>query len=173
MKKSLVDHLGQYAAYHRDPRNIASHFIGIPLIVVAVAVLLSRPQWGGGWLSPAVLVSLASAWFYLRLELSLGVLMTVLLGLCVWAGHVLAQQSTLVWLASGIGMFVIGWAIQFVGHHYEGRKPAFVDDVTGLIVGPLFVVVELAFLLGMRRDLKEQIEARVGGVRVNPNRAAA
>jgi uncharacterized membrane protein YGL010W len=92
--KSLVDHLSQYAAYHRDPRNIASHFIGIPLIVVAVAVLLSRPQWAGGWLSPAVLVSLASAWFYLRLELRLGVLMTVLLGLCAWAGHALAQQST-------------------------------------------------------------------------------
>ena len=173
MKKSLVDHLGQYAAYHRDPRNIASHFIGIPLIVVAVAVLLSRPQWGGGWLSPAVLVSLASAWFYLRLELRLGVLMTVLLGLCVWAGNVLAQQSTLVWLSSGVGMFVVGWAIQFVGHHYEGRKPAFVDDVTGLIVGPLFVVAEVAFMLGLRRGLKEQIEARVGGVRLNPNRAAA
>ena len=171
--KSLVDHLSQYAAYHRDPRNIASHFIGIPLIVVAVAVLLSRPQWAGGWLSPAVLVSLASAWFYVRLEVRLGVLMTALLGLCVWAGHVLAQQSTLVWLASGIGMFVIGWAIQFVGHHYEGRKPAFVDDVTGLIVGPLFVVVELAFLLGMRRDLKEQIEARVGGVRLRQKNAAA
>ncbi|MDB5994374.1 MAG: hypothetical protein JWP42_1510 [Pseudomonas sp.] len=171
--KSLVDHLSQYAAYHRDPRNIASHFIGIPLIVVAVAVLLSRPQWAGGWLSPAVLVSLASAWFYLRLEVRLGVLMSVLLGLCVWAGHGLAQQSTLVWLASGIGLFVIGWAIQFVGHHYEGRKPAFVDDVTGLIVGPLFVVAELAFLLGMRGELKAQIEARAGGVRVNPNRAAA
>ncbi|PMY28291.1 hypothetical protein C1X37_26365 [Pseudomonas sp. FW305-3-2-15-A-R2A1] len=171
--KSLVDHLSQYAAYHRDPRNIASHFIGIPLIVVAVAVLLSRPQWVGGWVSPAVLLALASAWFYLRLEVRLGVLMTVLLGLCVWAGQVLAQQNTLVWLSSGIGMFVVGWAIQFVGHHYEGRKPAFVDDVTGLIVGPLFVVVELAFLLGMRRDLKEQIEARVGGVRVNTKRAAA
>ena len=172
--KSLVDHLSQYAAYHRDPRNIASHFIGIPLIVVAVAVLLSRPEWSlaGVWVSPAVLLALASAWFYLRLELRLGVLMTVLLGLCIWLGHVLAQQSTLVWLASGIGMFVVGWAIQFVGHHYEGRKPAFVDDVTGLIVGPLFVVVELAFWLGLRHDLKEQIEAQVGGVRVNPNRAA-
>ena len=158
--KSLVDHLSQYAAYHRDPRNIATHFIGIPLIVVAVAVLLSRPQWGGGWLSSAVLVSLASAWFYLRLELRLGVLMTVLLGLCVWAGHVLAQQSTMVWLASGVGMFVIGWAIQFVGHHYEGRKPAFIDDVTGLIVGPLFVVVELGFLLGWRKDLQQAIEQR-------------
>ena len=173
MKKSLVDHLGQYAAYHRDPRNIASHFIGIPLIVVAVAVLLARPQWGGGWLSPAALVALASIWFYLRLELRLGLVMSVLMALSVWAGHVLAQQSTLVWLASGIGLFVVGWAIQFVGHYYEGRKPAFVDDVTGLIVGPLFVVAELAFLLGMRRELKEQIEARVGGVRVNPNRAAA
>ena len=173
--KSLVDHLSQYAACHRDPRNIASHFIGIPLIVVAVAVLLSRPEWslGGLWLSPAIIVALASAWFYLRLEVKLGVLMTVLMGLSVWAGHVLAQQSTMVWLSSGLAMFVVGWVIQFVGHHYEGRKPAFVDDVSGLIVGPLFVVAELAFMLGMRQELKEQIEVRAGVVRVNPNRAAA
>ena len=160
--KSLVDHLSQYAAYHRDPRNIASHFIGIPLIVVAVAVLLSRPEWpvGALWISPAVLLALFSAWFYLRLELALGVLMTVLMGLSVWAGHVLAAQSTLVWLGSGVGMFVVGWAIQFVGHYYEGKKPAFVDDVSGLIVGPLFVVAELAFLVGLRHDLKQQIEER-------------
>ncbi|MGF6168116.1 hypothetical protein BK674_20610 [Pseudomonas moraviensis] len=172
--KSLVDHLSQYAAYHRDPRNIVSHFIGIPLIVVAVAVLLSRPEWslGGLWVSPAVVVALASAWFYLRLELQLGVLMTLLMGLSVWIGHALAQQSTLVWLSSGLAMFVIGWVIQFVGHHYEGRKPAFVDDISGLIVGPLFVVAEVAFLLGMRQELKAQIEARAGVVRVNPNRAA-
>jgi uncharacterized membrane protein YGL010W len=172
--KSLVDHLSQYAAYHRDPRNIVSHFIGIPLIVVAVAVLLSRPEWslGGLWVSPAVVVALASAWFYLRLELQLGALMTLLMGLSVWVGHALAQQSTLVWLSSGLAMFVIGWAIQFVGHHYEGRKPAFVDDISGLIVGPLFVVAEVAFLLGMRQELKAQIEARAGVVRVNPNRAA-
>ena len=105
--KSLVDHLSQYAAYHRDPRNIASHFIGIPLIVVAVAVLLSRPEWslGGLWISLAVLLALASAWFYLRLEVKLGVLMTVLMGLSVWAGHALAQQSTMVWLSSGLAMF--------------------------------------------------------------------
>ncbi|MBK5509657.1 Mpo1 family 2-hydroxy fatty acid dioxygenase [Pseudomonas sp. TH15] len=170
--KSLVDHLSQYAAYHRDPRNIASHFIGIPLIVVAVAVLLSRPQWAGGWVSPAVLLALASAWFYLRLELRLGVLMTVLLGLSVWLGHALAQQSTMLWLSSGVGMFVIGWAIQFVGHHYEGRKPAFVDDVTGLIVGPLFVVAELAFMLGLRQELKHEIELRSGPVTLREHKTA-
>ncbi|MDB1109156.1 DUF962 domain-containing protein [Pseudomonas extremaustralis] len=173
--KSLVDHLSQYAAYHRDPRNIASHFIGIPLIVVAVAVLLSRPAWvvGGLWISPALLVALLSAWFYLRLEWALGVLMTVLMGLSVWAGHALAAQSTSLWLGSGIGMFVVGWVIQFVGHYYEGKKPAFVDDISGLIVGPLFVVAELAFLLGLRQDLKQQIEARSGPVRSRKKNATA
>ncbi|WP_017526096.1 DUF962 domain-containing protein [Pseudomonas fluorescens] len=164
--KSLVDHLSQYAAYHRDPRNIASHFVGIPLIVVAVAVLLSRPEWAVGslWISPAVIVALLSAWFYLRLELALGVLMTVLMGASVWAGHVLAAQSTMVWLSSGVAMFVVGWVIQFIGHYYEGKKPAFVDDVSGLVVGPLFVVAEVGFLLGLRQDLKVQIEKRSGPV---------
>ncbi|WP_397450880.1 DUF962 domain-containing protein [Pseudomonas sp. NA-150] len=162
--KNLVDHLSQYAAYHRDTRNIASHFIGIPLIVVAVAVLLSRPGVAitGLWLSPATLLTLASLRFYFKLDLAFGVLMTVLLGLCLWAGQALAVQSTMVWLSAGLGLFVVGWAIQFVGHHYEGRKPAFVDDLTGLIVGPLFVVAEVAFLLGMRKALQHDIENRVG-----------
>ncbi len=162
--KNLVDHLSQYAAYHRDPRNIASHFIGIPMIVVAVTVLLSRPGgWLAGlWISPALFVALASAWFYLRLDTRFGVLMTALLGLCLWAGQALAVQATLVWLSAGLGLFVVGWAIQFLGHYYEGRKPAFVDDVTGLIVGPLFVVAEMAFLLGLRQDLNQQIELNVG-----------
>ncbi|WP_122566734.1 Mpo1-like protein [Pseudomonas viridiflava] len=173
--KNLVDHLSQYAAYHRDPRNIASHFIGIPLIFVAVAVLLSRPGWpvGAVLVSPALLVAVASAWFYLRLELRLGVLMTVLLGLAVWLGQVLAAQSTWVWLGSGLGMFVVGWVIQFVGHYYEGRKPAFVDDLTGLIVGPLFVVVEAGFLLGLRGELKRAIEERAGPVALRNQRSAA
>ncbi|AAY95607.1 DUF962 domain-containing protein [Pseudomonas protegens] len=171
--KSLVDHLSQYAAYHRDPRNIASHFIGIPMIVVAVAVLLSRPAWsmaGLSW-SPALLLALAASVFYLRLEVRLGVLMTVLMALSVWAGQVLAAQSTGLWLSSGLGLFVIGWVIQFIGHYYEGRKPAFVDDLSGLIVGPLFVVAELAFLLGLRHDLKQAIEQRSGPVALRHKKA--
>ena len=158
--KSLVDHLSQYAAYHRDPHNIATHCVGIPLIVIAVATLLSRPQWMG--ISPAVLVMLASAVFYLRLELRLGLLMTLLLALTVWLGHALAGLGTAAWLGWGIGLFVVGWVFQFVGHYYEGRKPAFIDDVTGLIVGPLFVVVELGFLLGWREDLRREMALRAG-----------
>ena len=173
--RTATDLLSQYAAYHRDPRNIATHFVGIPLIFVAVAVLLSRPGWpmGAVLLSPALLVAAASAWFYLRLEWRLGGLMTVLLGLAVWLGQTLAVQGTAVWLGSGLGMFVLGWIIQFVGHYYEGRKPAFVDDLSGLIVGPLFVVVEAGFLLGLRGELKRAIEERAGPVALRNQRSAA
>lgn len=173
--KSLTDHLSQYAAYHRDSRNIATHFVGIPLIVVAVAVLLSRPGWmvAGLWLSPALLVAAASVIFYLRLDRQFGLLMAVLLGLCLWAGEALAQQATMVWLSAGVGLFVVGWIIQFIGHYYEGRKPAFIDDVSGLIIGPLFVVAELAFLAGMRKPLQHAIEERVGVVHKRDLKQAA
>lgn len=162
--KTLIDHLAQYATYHRDRRNIATHFIGIPLIVVAVAVLLSRPggELLGLWLSPAALVALLATLFYCRLDLRFGVLMGALLGLSLWAGAGLAQLDTAPWLGWGLGLFVVGWIIQFVGHYYEGRKPAFVDDIVGLAVGPLFVVAELGFLLGLRDEVRRAVEERAG-----------
>ncbi len=154
--KTLTQHLSQYAAYHQDPRNVATHFVGIPFIVLAVAALLSRPDWHG--ISPALLVALASGAFYLRLDRQLGLLMAMLLALSLWFGHTVASLSTASWLTLGIGMFVIGWAMQFLGHHYEGRKPAFMDDVSGLVIGPLFVVVEFGFLLGLGEELRERME---------------
>lgn len=162
--KTLVDHLAQYAAYHRDRRNILSHFIGIPMIVLSIAVLLSRPgvEVGGLLLAPATLVALASAVFYLRLDLRFGLLMTALLALSLWVGAVLAAGSTASWLGWGLGLFLVGWVIQFVGHWYEGRKPAFVDDLMGLIVGPLFVAAEAAFLLGLRDEVRQAVEERAG-----------
>jgi uncharacterized membrane protein YGL010W len=166
--KTLTDQLSQYAAYHRDRRNILTHFVGIPMIVMAVAVLLARPvfaQWGVVALSPATLVTLASVLYYLRLDLRLGVVMAALMALCLWFAQAVAAQPTATWLVVGIGLFVVGWVIQFIGHYYEGRKPAFVDDITGLIIGPLFVVAEAGFLLGLRRELHHDIEARVGPVR--------
>nr|MBP7572835.1 DUF962 domain-containing protein [Rhodoferax sp.] len=33
--KTLTDHLAQSAAYHGDPRNISTHFVGVPMIVLA------------------------------------------------------------------------------------------------------------------------------------------
>ncbi|WP_395141674.1 DUF962 domain-containing protein [Schlegelella aquatica] len=163
MRKAL-DLLTQYAEYHRDRRNIATHFVGVPLIVFAVGVLLARPQFQfGPWLlTPAWLVFAAAAVWYVTRHLVLGVAVSVAIAVLIALGQPLGQQSTFVWLASGIGAFVVGWVIQFIGHYYEGRKPAFVDDLVGLLVGPMFVVAEAMFALGWNREMLHEIEKRAG-----------
>ena len=165
--KTLTDQLANYAAYHRDRRNIATHFIGIPMIVLAIQVLLSRPVWAPGVLplTPALVITALTCLYYLVLDRPLGLLMTALLTVGLLIATALAGHSTAGWLWAGVGLFVVGWAIQFVGHVYEGRKPAFVDDLVGLFIGPLFVVAELLFALGLRRELQQAIEQRAGPVR--------
>lgn len=161
--KSVTEQLAQYACYHRNRQNIFTHLIGIPLIVLAIVILLSRPQFalGGFELAPAAVVTLLAALYYIRLDLTLGLLMTVLLALCLWAGDSAAAMNTSAWLSLGIGFFVVGWIFQFIGHFFEGRKPAFVDDIMGLVIGPLFVVTEVVFMLKMRPQLHAAVEARV------------
>jgi uncharacterized membrane protein YGL010W len=172
--KTLTDHLTQYAAYHQDSRNVVTHFVGIPMIVLAVTVLLSRPQWSaaGMAVSPAVLVALASVFFYARLDLRFGAVMALLLAASLAASQWFAAQATSVWLGWGIGLFVVGWAFQFVGHYYEGKKPAFVDDLIGLLVGPLFLVAEVAFHLNMRTEVRDEIRRRLGSAPAGEGAAA-
>lgn len=162
--KTLTQQLTQYAAYHRDKRNIFSHFIGIPLITLSVSILLSRPDFSvfGFTTNPATVLVLLMSLYYLKLDTQLGIAMVAFMGATLWIGAIVAASSTVSWLITGIAMFIIGWVIQFVGHLYERRKPAFFDDVVGLAIGPLFVMAEFAFLLGLRTDLKEAIEDQVG-----------
>lgn len=122
---------------------------------------------GGGWLpfSPACALVIVSALYYLRLNLRLGVMMLALLVLCLGVGAWVASLSTAAWLSISLGGFVSGWLFQFVGHFWEGRKPAFMDDVAGLIIGPLFVLAEACFLAGGLPELARNIEMRAGKVR--------
>ena len=173
--KTLIDHLTQYGAYHRDPRNIRTHLLGVPLIMLAVVVLLSRPALEVGLVpvTPALLAALAAVWFYVRLDLRFGLVMALVLAGMLALGQWASTLPTGAWLGGGAGLFVVGWIIQFVGHWYEGRKPAFVDDVVGLLVGPLFVAAEVGFALGLRREVQQAVEARIGGVRLHAPDATA
>jgi uncharacterized membrane protein YGL010W len=161
--KSLVEQLSNYAAYHRDRRNIRTHFIGIPMIVVAAAILLARPSFAvGDWfISPALIAVIVLTLYYLKLDLRYGVAMGIFLAISLAIAGEVAEADQTTWLTAGIGLFVVGWVFQFVGHHFEGRKPAFLDDIMGLAIGPLFVLAEAGFLLGLRKEVEREIEARV------------
>lgn len=162
--RTALDLLTQYAEYHRDRRNIATHFVGVPMIVFAVGVLLARPAVpvGGLLLTPAWLAFGLAALWYLTRHLTLGLAVSMAVGVLIALGHEVAERSTALWLATGVGFFVVGWAIQFIGHYYEGRKPAFVDDLVGLLVGPMFVVAEGMFAMGWNREMLQEIEKRAG-----------
>lgn len=170
--KNLEQHLSEYAKYHRDQRNIYTHYVGIPLIVFSVFCLLSKPAFlvnapifGDMVVSPALFVWAIGNAFYIKLDIKLGAVMTLITGAMVYFAQPIAQNGVGVWLAVSLGIFISGWVLQFIGHHFEGKKPAFVDDIMGLAIGPLFVLAELSFELGLRGALKEEIERRSGPVK--------
>jgi uncharacterized membrane protein YGL010W len=158
-----------YAAYHRDKRNIATHLVGIPLIVFSIGILLARPAFeiGGVVLTPVwVIWAMATLWYLTLGNLVLGIAVSVVNGVLIYLAQPLAAGSVASWLAWGVGTFIVGWVIQFVGHYYEGKKPAFVDDLLGLLTGPMFVTAEALFALGWGKPLLAEIEQRVGPAKI-------
>ncbi|CAM3110503.1 membrane protein [Pseudoalteromonas atlantica] len=162
--KTLQQQLGTYGLYHRSKRNVLTHFFGIPLIVFAVLCLLARIQIpiGSLLIDGAQLFVFASVVYYLMLSVSLGLIMGVLFTILLLAAQPIAAMAFWPWLSIGVGVFVFGWVLQFIGHYYEGKKPAFVDDLIGLIIGPLYVTVEFLFLMGLYKSLEHEVNAIAG-----------
>jgi uncharacterized membrane protein YGL010W len=163
--RSAIQLLQQYAEYHRDRRNILTHFIGVPMIVFAVGVCLTGLHFavGGVDITLAWLVfSVTALWYLTRGHFGIGLATSLGVGLLMALAHWVNTGSVGHWAAWWVSFFVVGWVIQFVGHYYEGRKPAFADDLVGLLVGPMFVVLEMLAPLGLFKDLMAQIERHAG-----------
>lgn len=169
---SLEKCLSQYAAYHLDEKNLYSHFIGIPMIVFAVMCFSSRFGVLVGYfdftLSLLLIILLSS--YYFTLDRAFALLMTLLLLAIYPFAYVIAQFQLLTWLGVSVGFFLVGWVVQFIGHIFEKKRPAFFDDIRGLIIGPLFVLVEFAFIIGYRKALQQQVLINARQLREQMNR---
>ncbi len=129
-----VDELfARYGGFHRNAINKAIHWVCVPLIVWAVLGML----WAASPLLAYVAVG-ASMAFYAWLSMPLAVGMLGLVALMIYTLTLLGSRALIV---SSV-VFVAAWIGQFIGHHIEGRKPAFLEDVRSLLVGP-------AWLLGL------------------------
>jgi uncharacterized membrane protein YGL010W len=157
--------LQQYAEFHRDQRNIVTHFVGVPMIVFGIGVLLAGAQFmvGGRALTLAWAVyALVAVWYLTRGHLGIGAATTAAVGVLVALAHQVSGGGWGQWLGWGLGFFVVGWMFQFAGHYYEGRKPAFAQDIIGLLVGPMFVTLEALASLGLFKGLVADIERHAG-----------
>jgi len=47
-------------------------------------------------------------------------------------------QDRMAWPVS-LGIFVVAWIGQFIGHKIEGKKPSFIEDIQFLLIGPLWI----------------------------------
>jgi uncharacterized membrane protein YGL010W len=163
--RPAFDLLCRYAEYHRDQRNIQTHLVGVPMVVFALGLLLSRPAFdvAGVTLTPAwVVFALAAGWTLTRGMPGIGLATVAGTGALVALAHQLPPAGAAVWLTAGAGFLVAGAVIQFVGHYYEGRRPAYADDLGGLLVGPMFVTLHWAALAGGFKGLMARIEAHAG-----------
>lgn len=163
MNGFFVEQMAMYSAYHRDWRNRATHFIGIPTIVFSIFIPLAWPQVGeigGIIITGALLLWAVTSVFYLWLDRLVGVLMAaVSLALLLGAQQVAALGTGAGWTAFA-ALFVGGWVFQLIGHMFEGRRPALADNILQALIGPMFLVAETIFAAGLRRDLHEAVEAR-------------
>jgi uncharacterized membrane protein YGL010W len=104
-------------------------------------------------------------WYLTRGDLLLGLATTLVNAALIALAHQVPDLSAALGLPvwqCGVALFVIGWLFQFVGHYLEGRKPAFVDDVVGLLVGPMFVVGEVLISMGLLQRMRRDIERQAG-----------
>ncbi len=121
----------RYSEFHRNPTNKAIHWVCVPLIVwsllgmlwavspIAAYVAVAAAMLFYAWLSPSLAVGM------------LGVLMLMIYPLTLLGGGVLVVC---------VAVFIAAWIGQFAGHLVEGRKPAFIEDIRSLLVGPAWLL---------------------------------
>ena len=129
-----------------NPANKLLHWICVPIIVVSlVGLLWSLPvpqalravspllNWGTVLLVASVMYYFAMSW-----SLALG-MVAVRRARC---SRCLVWLQTLPWplWIVCLGLFVVAWIGQFIGHHYEGKRPSFFKDVQFLMIGPLWLL---------------------------------
>lgn len=139
-----------YQDSHQHPMNKTIHLICVPIIFLMTLNLL--------WLLPPMhflglsidfylLVNTMALLFYYRLDAQVFKLM----GLSI-LGHLvlvngLNYSLSLFWMwCLTITLFALAWALQFYGHHLEGKKPSLLEDLKFMLIAPLWVFVHFGLL---------------------------
>ncbi len=159
--KNIEEQMSFYAAYHQDARNKATHFIGVPAIMLSLFIPLAwiRFDAGGVTLTAAMLFAAVVLVYYFLLDVPLALAMLVVTGVLVFVGEKIAGLGTVQGWSWFALLFVGGWILQLVGHVFEGRKPA-LADLFQIFVAPIFLAAEVFFALGYKPGLHRRVMER-------------
>jgi len=143
--RTVEQWLDEYGESHRNATNKTLHWICVPVIVVSLIGLLWSVPAPRTWqeISPllnwGLLFLFAGVVYYLAMSWSLAVGMAVFAAL---VSLVIIGLQSLPWPLWSVclALFAVAWVGQFIGHHYEGRRPSFFKDIQFLMIGPLWLL---------------------------------
>jgi uncharacterized membrane protein YGL010W len=160
--QTLEQQMSFYAAYHQDARNKATHFVGVPMIIFGLFIALgwARIDAGGVTLTAAMLLAAVVLIWYFLLDVPLALAMLVANGVLLYLADLVSVQPVATGALWFLAFFSGGWVIQLVGHVYEGRKPALVDNFFQIFVAPIFLAAEVFFALGYKPALHAAVQKR-------------
>ena len=114
-------------------------------------------------LNLGTLAALTWGGLYVLLEPVAGTILAIIcLAATAFTNSLRAQDPTTV-NQYAIGVHVVCWLLQFLGHGaFEGRAPALLDNlVQAVFLAPLFVWLELLFKFGYRQELQARVDKKV------------
>lgn len=147
--------LDEYGESHQDPTNKAVHWVCVPLIALSLIGMLWALPVPAGFLniSPVlnwgVLFMMASVVYYFLLSPRLAVGMVGVMAVFTVALYWLDGLQTPLWMLC-VGIFVLAWIGQFIGHLIEGKRPSFFQDLQFLMIGPMWLLSFVYQRLGIR-----------------------
>jgi uncharacterized membrane protein YGL010W len=155
-RKSADQWFDEYSVCHKNPINKLIHWVCVPLIALSLLALvwtIPVPAFLADispWLNWATVLMVFCLTFYLFLspKIALGMLIIAVACTGIIRFYVLSGFGPL-WKASTI-TFVSAWIGQFIGHRIEGRKPAFIEDIQFLLIGPAWLLGAIYRRFGIR-----------------------
>jgi len=147
--RKIDSFLEEYGESHRNETNKLIHWFCVPAIFFSVVglvfsipagTLLEPLSFLGSFANWATIVLILILIYYVSLSVPLSLGMLFFSALCLALANFLniAFPGKL-WLIS-LGIFMIAWIIQFVGHKIEGKKPSFFKDLQFLLIGPAWLM---------------------------------
>lgn len=165
MNQKWLDMLAGYGSHHQNTTNAIMHIIGVPFIMLGVLIPLTwlGVEYAGVSWNLALLVYLALGGFYLSLDKACAIFFMAYAGVVLYIANVIGSQATATqaWTVSAATFFG-GYILQFIGHAIEGRAPALLTHpVQSQVAAPLFIVVELFKLMGIKEEMFNAMQARI------------
>ena len=178
--RRLLGALAFYGAFHSNPVNQAIHFVFVPCIALSAATWLAYLRvpavdqldacpFADGWQctdagGAMVLMALYALYYMLRLDAFAGLTWAVCVGYPLVAAAAAWRNASASAWKPAVALHVLGWYMQIHPGHaiFEKRRPALTKSlVQSLVLAPLFVWMELLFLLGYRPALKRDLDVAV------------